>query len=174
MNGMRDFASFPLLLSILVACSGADEQDVLAPPGGAASGTPSAGGAQTGGAPPTANGGGGGGGGGGGAGSCPRENEKNDDAKSANELRTSICGELAPVSESDWLTFELDESVRSMRLTFEGDIRMRVSLEGRQPVEINPASYPEVPFVTGRPYLIEVRAFTGSGAIPYRVNLVLN
>jgi len=103
---------------------------------------------------------------------CERESEPNDEPGDANVLSTSLCGTLAPESETDYLTFELGPDTKSMHLTFEGDIEMRVFVGGRDPATLSPDKNDEVPFVIGEPYVIEVRARGGSEKGTYRVNLI--
>lgn len=106
-----------------------------------------------------------------GGGACPQEDEPNNEPKLANKLNTSLCGVLSPGTENEYLTFELPQGTKTMNLTFEGDIEMRVIVEGHYPVMISPASNPPIPFVVGKPYYIEVTAFKGGDKIPWRVNL---
>lgn len=82
-----------------------------------------------------------------------------------------MCGVLAPGSETDFLTFELPPGTKSMNFTFDGNVKIKVSVDGKDTVEISPTSNPPIPFVVGRPYLIEIRAFSGGDKIPWRVNL---
>ena len=164
-----------------LACGGASEQDVLSESSssgasgttgtsGASTSSSSSSGGTTSGSPPppqadagtkeT------------GAGACPREEEPNDEPSDATLLATSICGVLSPGSETDYLTFELPPGTKTMNLTFEGNIKMRVFVDGREPVEISPESNPKIPFVVGSPYVVQVRAHSGGDKVAYRVNLI--
>lgn len=105
------------------------------------------------------------------AGKCPQESEPNDDRENANKLLSSLCGVLSPSSETDFLTFELPPGTKSMSLTYDGNVKMKVSVDGKDTVEISPASNPPIPFVVGKPYSIEVRAFSGGEKVTWRVNL---
>lgn len=172
----RHFLAFALMAGA-IACGGATEQDVLsASSSGSASSSSSSssssassssGGSSPGGSssgdtggpkdPPSP--------------SCTQESEPNDAPRSANELVTSVCGVLDPASEVDFLTFELPEGTKTMGLGFEGDIKMRVFVEGHDTVEISPKENPPVPFVIGTPYYIQIRAFSGGDTTTWRVTL---
>src|SRR5262249_9330841 len=116
------------------ACSGAEQQDVLAPSTSSSSSsgsngedTPPERGTPTGDTSgPTA-----------GDNSdpsgerCTPEVEPNDDRDQANELETLRCGTLAKdVDELDVLTFTLPEGTRSMKIDFRGGVRLAVSVDG--------------------------------------------
>lgn len=105
-------------------------------------------------------------------GPCKPETEINNEPGAADEIAAgSTCGTLNPTSELDYLTFELPPGTNTMDLTFSGNIRLRIFVEGENPVELNPSSNPPVPFVTGKPYLLRVSSFTSGNRIDWRVNL---
>lgn len=177
MRGIRlSLLSFTLLAA---ACGGAKDQDVLAESSSSSgssgstskAGSSGGGGTSSSGASTSSSGGshvdpvadGGG--------SCEQEREPNDLPKQANELTTSSCGVLSNGSDKEYLTFELPQGTKTMSLTFEGDIVMRVFVEGQDVVTISPKSNPPIPFVIGKPYYIEVTAFSGGKQPTWRVNL---
>lgn len=172
---MLRLARVGIVCFLVSACGGASDQDVLSASSSTSSGGAGASSTSSSGGTSTSSSGGSTGNDGGStnppAGSCPQENEPNDDQGSANKLVTSICGVLAPASETDFLTFELPPGTKTMNLTFEGNIKMRITVDGKDAVEISPASNPRIPFVVGRPYLVEIRAFSGGDKIAWRVNL---
>lgn len=193
-GGMRWLSSLAIcsLVSLAWACGGAEEQDVL----GASSGADGTGGT---GASPSSSGGDDGAGGGGngsggvssgggasssnggspggpgpnpGFGPCTQETEPNNEPKQANELVTSVCGVLSPGSEYEWLTFELPEGTKTMGITFDGDIEMRVIVEGRYPIVLNPKSSPPLPLLIGQRYFVEVTAlYSTLNDVSWRVTL---
>lgn len=96
----------------------------------------------------------------------------NNEPGTANELVDSVCGTLLPATELDYLTFKLPENAQSMSLTFEGDVKLRISVEGQNQVELSPTSNPPVPFAPGKDYIIRVSANTaGAVKVDWRVNL---
>lgn len=104
---------------------------------------------------------------------CTQEKELNNEPGTANELVDSVCGTLLPASELDYLTFTLPEKAKSMNLTYEGNVKLRISVEGFDPVELSSSNNPQVPFAPGKQYIIRVSA-DGGGAvkIDWRVNVV--
>jgi hypothetical protein len=104
---------------------------------------------------------------------CTPETESNNDPTTANQLAGSVCGTLNPTSELDYLTFTLPANTKTMDLTFQGNVKLLVSVEGLAPVELSPSSNPPVPFAPGKKYLIKISAASGGGKIDWRVNLVV-
>ncbi len=153
-----------LALILVVACGGADKQDVLDEAPGATSGTSSTstssssstGGASSSGASST--GGIDAGGTSSGGPSCDREKEPNDNQGSANTLVTSLCGTITSAGDVDFLTFTLPSSAKGVNLGFSGSVVLRVSVDGANAVTLKAGSTQPIPFVKGRPYLVEIRA----------------
>lgn len=180
---MRWYLPLAVVSFLGSACGGASEQDVLsASSSGTTSATSSSGGSSTssGGSSTSSSGGttssSGGSSSGPGpkdpGGTCVQETEPNDEPKNANELVTSLCGVLSPGSESEYLTFELPSGTKTMAITFDGDIEMRVLVEGHDPVVISPKQNPQIPFEIGKRYFIEVTAASSTTAsVKWRVNL---
>jgi hypothetical protein len=150
----------------LASCSGAEPQDVLASPSGAASSS-STGGASssTGGASSST----------GGSSNCTPEEEPNDDKDNANVLAPARCGTLSRDDKRDYLTFQLKPTTRTLKLNFDGRIRLRVYVPGWNRVDLTPETNGSVPFVRGARYLIEVEALNDdSNNVPWRVEIVEN
>lgn len=141
----------------VVACSGSEPQDVLAP-GTSVSATPPTGGAAGPEAPPA---------------ECPPETEPNGDARRANTLVTSLCGEVGGDDDADFLTFRLPATTRSMAMTYEGRVRIRVRVEGEDTVDITPERPRQAPFVLEAPYLVEIRALDDDEPTRWRLNVQL-
>ncbi|MCA9584867.1 MAG: hypothetical protein KC657_05885 [Myxococcales bacterium] len=106
------------------------------------------------------------------AGACTPEEERNDNKGSANELVTSRCGTVRETDgdDSDFLTFTLKPTTTSMFITFDGNVTLKVDVDGRQSVTMTPTSKPPLPFVKGRPYVIQIQSANGAKQI-WRVNL---
>jgi len=153
----------------LLACGGAESQDVLtastATSGGGSSGAAgSSGTSGTSGTPSTS---------GTLPSDCPREDEPNDDAADANELDPVRCGTVSASDEVDFLTFKLKSSTKSLALTFTGRVRLRVTVKGQDAIEITPEKPLPVPFVRGEEYTVQVTRLTeGTSEEPWRVTLV--
>jgi hypothetical protein len=170
----RDFV-FPALVIAMISsgCSGAEPQDVLqgSPSSGGSttsSGGTTSGGTTSGGTPPgeePAD-----------AGpprpACEDEREPNDDPKSANRLKTSVCGEISNARDVDYLTFELDGDTTTMSLRFEGRVTLKVTVAGHAPVVLSEGGSQELPFVRDEPYLIEIRPSVRAFPVPWRVDLI--
>jgi hypothetical protein len=82
------------------------------------------------------------------------------------------CGTLSPTDHQDFLTFRLKPTTRKLSLNFSGRVRLRVDVDGTT-VELAPDSAGVVPFVQGKPYLIEVTELAPStGEVPWTVTVV--
>lgn len=165
-------------VALAIACGGATEQDVLGTSPSATSGTStsssggttSSSGASTSGATSTS----------GGttttdAGTssgtvpgCPSETEPNDNERQANTLATSLCGTIANRNDVDFLEFDLANSAKSVKLTFEGPVTLKVTVNGGNGTTLKPGSNSGIPFVRGGHYVVEVIADTNA---TWRVNL---
>jgi hypothetical protein len=89
------------------------------------------------------------------------EQEPNDTKATANVLKTARCGEVLPGTESDWLTFEIDDaSTTGLTVYYEGPVHVFVETAGMPPTDI---SNPNQPIVLARhqPYYVEVRSLDG-------------
>lgn len=166
-----------LLLAVLPsACSGAAEQDVFQTPGaagssgntsggntsgGTTSGGNSSGGAVDASAPDTSSAG------------CTAEAEPNDARDEANTLAPSRCGVIQPNSESDFLTFQLAPKSTSMQIKFDGQVTLKVEVDG-DAVTLGGGKFPSVPFVKGKRYFIEIKAAERATSVPWRVDLIEN
>ena len=106
-------------------------------------------------------------------GTCTPETELNNEPSTANTLAGSVCGSLLPSTELDFLTFTLKQGTKTMDFTFTGNVKLRIFVEGHDPVELSPQSNPPIPFVVGKPYLVRIGA-NGQTApkVDWRVNLV--
>lgn len=161
------------VVSLALACGGADKQDVLDAPSastGSSGTTSTSGGATSGGTTSggtTSSGGADGGTSSGGAG-CESETEPNDNENQANLLSSSLCGQIGTNSDVDFLTFTLPMSAKTMKLTFDGPVTLKVSVDGANSVTLKAGSTQGVPFVKGKPYFIEVQGTKGAS---WRVNL---
>lgn len=165
-------ALIPLTCAGLVACSGAEAQDVLS---GAASSSGTSG-TTPGSSGSTSSGGTSGTTSGGTAkvpGDCVQEQEPNDTRATANVLAPARCGTLNQQDQKDLLTFQLQPSSKTMSINFSGRIRLKVEIPGKDTVELTPDSAGLVPFVRGAKYMIEVTALTSSSTdVPWRVAIV--
>ncbi len=75
-----------------------------------------------------------------------------------------------PVAESDFLTFTLKPATRSFFIQFNGDVTLKVDVEGKPSSTITPTSAPTLPFVKDKPYFIEVRSNSGK-EVSWRVTV---
>ena len=158
-----------LLLAVLPsACSGAAEQDVFQAPsaggasntsGGTTSGGTTSGGAVDASATDAA------------AADCTAEAEPNDARDEANTLAPSRCGVIQPNSESDFLTFQLAPKSTSMQIKFDGQVTLKVEVDG-DAVTLGGGKFPSVPFVRGKRYFIEIKATDRATSVPWRVDLI--
>ena len=173
-----------MMLAVLApACSGATEQDVFQAPssagsGGNTSGGNTSGGNTSGGTTTTSGGTTSGGGVDASApetstAACTAEAEPNDARDEANALAPSRCGVIQPNSESDFLTFQLSPKSTSMQLKFEGQVTLRVEVDGGS-VTLGAGKFPPVPFVKGKRYFVEVKSAARATSVPWRVNLIEN
>lgn len=171
------------------ACGGADKQDVLDAPSAAmegsstsssSSGSPSSSGSAPGtssgassGSPPGSSSGATSSSGG--IAGCPSESESNDRADDANDIAESLCGVIADKGDTDFLTFDLPGSAKTVKLTFEGRVTLDVTVGGGgggggggKSVTLEPGSNQGIPFVRGGTYVIRVRA---ESRAEWRVNV---
>jgi len=174
------------------ACSGTSASALFNETGdGSASGTTggdAAAGAETGAG--TGGGTGDGGGGGGGkhdaaaidsgpvTGTCPngsgmQELESNDSSTTANLLppNTDMCGTISTTNDVDFYKFILPESTQNMSITFTGQVKVIVNVNG-QTVVLTPGSTQPVPVEKNKPYVLDVQ--TNDGAAPHDYLLRLN
>lgn len=105
---------------------------------------------------------------------CTKESEPNDSKDTANPLDRAVCGEVeASGGDVDFFTFELAATSKSLRLTYEGKVTVKVDVQGNSFVL---GSGTDVPFVADAPYYVQVKAASGSGGgaktIPYRVDVI--
>ena len=106
---------------------------------------------------------------------CTKEVEPNNVRGDANPLATSVCGEIVVADEDvDFFTFTLKPTSKTLRITYEGKVTVRVDVQGNAFVL---GSGSDVPFVANAPYFVQVKASSsGSGggakAVPYRVDVV--
>jgi hypothetical protein len=163
--------AFAVVLVVLlggssVACSGSETQDVFTAPGAATSGNTGAssgtavGGGSTDASRPE-----------GSSSACTSEVEPNDSRDDANTLAPERCGLIQASSESDFLTFELDNKSKTMELKFEGEVTLKVTVDGDS-VTLGDGKFPGVPFVKDKRYVVEVKAIGNGGNVPWRVELV--
>lgn len=105
-------------------------------------------------------------------GNCPAmEKEPNDDPDTANTLAPILCGNIQPNSESDFLTFHLQDKSTTMQLKFDGQVTLRVQVNG-QTVTLGNGASPTVPFFRNKQYIIDVKAIDRGTSIPWRVELI--
>lgn len=110
------------------------------------------------------------------------EVEPNNAAGTATPFTTSVCGFIEPNSapadaaadasvgaEVDFLTFTLQAATTSFFVQFSGDVTLNITVDG-QTVVLTPTSFPPIPFVKNKPYVIEVKANQASTTV-YRVSL---
>lgn len=170
----RSVVSAFVFLLFAIGCSGSKQQDVLGSSSGSGtsgSSTSSSSGGTSGTSSSSGTTSGSSSGGGADSGApCDEEHEPNDDPSQANTLVSSTCGALSPTSETDYLTFTLTPNTKTMNLTFDGDIKIRITVQGKQ-VDVTPTSNTSIPFVTGHPYLLQIQAYQEATQIPWRVNL---
>lgn len=112
------------------------------------------------------------------------EIEPNQAAGQATPFTTSICGviesaggandaaavpDAALGAESDFATYTLKSTTSSFYVQFSGDITLVITVDG-QTVTLTPTSFPAIPFVKGKPYIVEVKANTSAKTF-WRVSL---
>lgn len=147
-------------IGLLVACSGPETQSVLNGTPGSASTTS---GGNTSGDDNASGGNSNGGNSNGGVAACDNpEDEPNDDEDEANKFSGTICGEIDPKGDEDWITFTLKPTTQTLSLQFSGRVRLRVRVEGRGTTELTPDGAGAVPFVRNTPYYVQVVAYTDS------------
>jgi hypothetical protein len=129
--------------ALIVACSGATRSDLEDPTQGGTAPPPgsSDGGAVTcqGGTP---------------------EIEPNNTPATANPINGEVCGIIDPPTESDFFTFTPPQTAKGISLSFTGKIDVTVTVAGTT-VTLSAASHPDIPFVKGRPYVLEVKSADG-------------
>jgi hypothetical protein len=166
---------FALLVGF-VACSGSSTQDVLqATSGNGASGGTSGtsgGTSGTSGGTSGTSGGTSGTSGSADSGVCTPEQEPNNTAATANVLAPVRCGNIDTPQDVDFLTFTLQPTTRSMRIKFDGKVKLTVNVEGNPAVVLTTGTDVAVPFVMGKPYYVEVQPAQGGSNISWRVELV--
>ncbi len=86
-------------------------------------------------------------------------------------LAPTLCGTITPNSESDFLTFTLKESSKSLAIDFTGQVTLKVDVQNQTVILGGPISG-KVPFVKNARYTIEVKGTTKDNATPWRVDLV--
>lgn len=98
------------------------------------------------------------------------EHEPNDSAGEANSFQGSICGVIDPTTASDagdggvdtdFVTFTLKSTTQSFYVQFAGDVTLIITVDG-QTVTMTPTSFPSIPFVKGKPYIVQVKANTAN------------
>ncbi|MBS2014912.1 MAG: hypothetical protein JST00_18625 [Deltaproteobacteria bacterium] len=104
---------------------------------------------------------------------CTKEVEPNDARDEANPLVSSVCGEINVADgDVDLFTFTLKPSSKTLKITYEGKVTVRVEVQGNAFVL---GSGSDVPFVAGSPYFVQVKASSsggGSKTVPYRVDVI--
>lgn len=105
---------------------------------------------------------------------CTPEKEPNDTPQSANRIATTSCGSLSSNDKVDYLWFELAATTKTMSLNFTGDVRLSVMVKGHQPVELDPKTKADLPFVIGERYTVAVTPFNSAGGagLSWTVTLV--
>jgi hypothetical protein len=166
-------------LALVVACSGAAKQDVLQgatdQSSGGTSGTSGTSGASgtsgtsgTSGASGTS---GTSGTSGNDAGACPTEVEPNDHQAQANLLAPTRCGTIGTPNDTDFLTFTLKESTTKMQVKFDGRVTLTITVDGST-VILGAGGNQNVPFVQGKPYVVQVNALEQKATPAWRVDLI--
>lgn len=153
------------VLGLAAACGGADPQDVLQAPSAAStsgstsssSGASSSSGTSASSSGGTSSGNVADGGSTSGQPGCPSEDEPNDNEDDANDVVGSICGQ-ASKDDVDFLTFDLPQSAKTVKLTFEGQVTLKVTVNGGNGVTLRPGNSQGIPFVRGGTYVVEVLA----------------
>ncbi|MBX3187753.1 MAG: hypothetical protein KF819_12090 [Labilithrix sp.] len=105
------------------------------------------------------------------------EEEPNDDRDAANVVDPTRCGAILmtatsdgdggagdAAAEVDFLTFTLKPATTSFFIQFQGDVILKVDVEGKPTTTITKTTSPAVPFVRDKPYFIEIRSETGRRA----------
>jgi hypothetical protein len=161
---------------LLVSCGGSTSQEVLdgtsSSSGSTSSGTSGGASGTTSGASADAGGNDAGGGADAGA-ACAPEIEPNNGKDSANTLASSVCGAIAPDSDVDFLTFKLKPTTKNVSLRFDGQVTLKVDVEGQQSVILGgPNAGGKIPFVMDAPYFVEIRPTVKAAAVSWRVDLI--
>lgn len=111
-------------------------------------------------------------------GTCPngsgmQELESNDSSTTANLLppNTDMCGTISTTNDVDFYKFVLPESTQNMSITFTGQVKVIVNVNG-QTVVLTPGSTQPVPVEKNKPYVLDVQ--TNDGAAPHDYLLRLN
>jgi hypothetical protein len=166
---MTRFGEYILPSLLLLACSGAETQDVLATNvngsssgitssssgSGSSSGVSSSSGATS-----------------GNPAGCTPEEEPNDNRNQANSLEPGRCGSLGRSDSKEFLTFRLKPTTKEMSLKFGGRVRLKVEVDGRT-IDLTPDRAGVVPFIMDATYVIEVtRLADGASDVPWSVEVV--
>jgi len=167
----------------ILACGGADPQDVLGP---TATPTPSSTATASGGTSGSSGSSGTSGSSGSndipdvpavdaGRPACVDEREPNNGRDEANPLAVATCGVLKPESEADWLTFMLPTTATSLQIVFDGKVTLKVEIEDGPTVTLGSGTTVKVPVAKGRRYWVEIKSADGTKAdtVPWRVDLVV-
>ena len=150
-------------LLIASGCAGAEDQDVLLQGGASSSGTTPGSSGTSGAASSSGNNSSSGNSSSSGSTpGCTRETEPNDSREEANTLAPQLCGTLSGRDRRDFLTFRLKETTRSMSLRFEGSVRLKVEIDGKEAATLTPSNAGAVPFAMNSVYTIEVESLTDS------------
>jgi hypothetical protein len=88
------------------------------------------------------------------------ETEPNDTPASANRISGEACGIIDPPTESDFFTFTVPQAGRGMSLSFTGRVVINLTVEGTT-ITLSATSHPDIPFVKGRAYLLDVKSEDG-------------
>ena len=97
------------------------------------------------------------------------EIEPNDTAATATTLDGTVCGEISPGTESDFLKFTLKAATTSFNVTYKGNITITFRVNGQTVTWAN-GTFPPVPFVRGMEYSLELKAADAKYQ-PYRLTL---
>lgn len=105
---------------------------------------------------------------------CTQEQEPNDSREQANDVSPSRCGSVGKRDARDFLTFVLKPTTKTFSLNFQGDVRLRVDVDGQKTVELLPNSTGVIPpFAPGKRYMIEVTPLNdNANEVRYTVSLI--
>ncbi len=97
------------------------------------------------------------------------ESEANETAANATPFTTSVCGTLAAGGgDKDFITM-MPPSAPNFYFQIHGNVTLHVSIDGQ--TALVPPS-PTIPFVPGKPYVIEVLANNPTSATDWRVSFI--
>jgi hypothetical protein len=155
--------------ALVVACAGAENQDVLVKGAASSSGNTTPG-TSSGSSGKTSSGGTSSSGS---SGDCPGEEEPNDHREEATKLAPLLCGTVSGQDKRDFVTFSLKESTQSMSIRFDGSVRLKVEIDGYSVATLTPQNAGAVPFVMGAIYMIEIESLTGSdNPVDWRIEVI--